>query len=149
MLDRFQNKKARKKNVKAEKSNPSNMCHEWLRHLVGMRVSVPERWWNGQSKSKTIYDGTVSAVHLGNSKESKCFRLSFFDCDDKEDVRYDVIREYVDKNDKDYENYYVPAKPVAPIKQKVRLYIDFTFICKIVTNIFLVFAHYMFCAKHN
>ena len=116
------------------------MCREWIQHLVGLWVSVPERWWNGQSKSKAIFDGTVSAVHLENSKESKCFQLSFFDCEEEVNVRYDVISTYVDKNDKNYDNFYVPAKPVPPIKHKVRLFINFTFICKIVNNIFLCFC---------
>ena len=78
MLDQFQNKKAHKTSVKAEKSDPNSMCHEWIQHLVGLRVCVPERWRNSQSKSKKIYEGTISAVNLEKGEENKCFQLSVF-----------------------------------------------------------------------
>ena len=57
ILNSFKNHSLRKAGVTPGRSNPNNMCHDWLEHLIGLKVVIPENWWEGCKNSKELYTG--------------------------------------------------------------------------------------------
>ena len=54
-------------------------------------------------------------------KGKKCFHIVFDKIESSLNMRYDAIYKYVDKEDENYCNYYVPEKPIGPMKAKVSI----------------------------
>ena len=117
-LEAFQNQRIQKKGVQPSKSSPSNTDHKWLQHLLGVKVLIPNNWWNNVCQNpKLKHKGSIAEVHLKELKRKDCFQIVFKDESIKPVcVRYDFILVYAQKMIKIFTSITCP---------KHSIYIDF------------------------
>ena len=123
-LEVFQDQHIPKKGVQPSKSSPSNTDYKWLQHLLGVKVSIPNNWWNNVCKNpKLKHEGSIAEVHLEEPNRKDCFEIIFIDKSiESVCVGYDVIYAYAQKDDKDFYNFYFPKLEVGPLKKKISVY---------------------------
>ena len=84
---------------------------DWLNQFKGVRVRVPEWWWNN-CKGRKLYDGSVISVHPERHHDGTYFQFRLVEDPDrityfmnypslrrfahKQDPRYSVLRTFVD-----------------------------------------------------
>ena len=96
-------------------SKPVSIDPEWAASLVGLRMKVPKRWWDGCTGNK-LFHGEVTAIDFTDGAE----RYFKFRLDSEKGssypMRYDAILHYADDEHPRYSAYLLPsAPPAAPV----------------------------------
>ena len=88
---------------------------EWAGCLVGLRMKVPDHWWQGQN-GNNLHDGRLTFFEETVSR----WGLVLDDVDDDEPylMRYDAVLKYCDIDASTYANYTLPAKPIKQPEQE-------------------------------
>ena len=76
-------------------SNPMAIDREWAESLVGLRLKVPEHWWDGFS-GNTESEGRIAEVDFEDAAE----RFFMLELDEEEgchySMRHDAVLHYAD-----------------------------------------------------
>jgi hypothetical protein len=83
---------------------------KWASSLVGLRLKVPEHWWNGCT-GNTLYAGRISAINVSDHRQ-RYFTLEM-DTGEEYPVRYDAVLCYADREHLTYSGFNLPEKPPA------------------------------------
>ena len=88
---------------------------EWAESLVGLRMKVPERWWDGCT-GNTLFHGEITAIDFTDDAE----RYFKFRPDSEKaklyPMRYDAVLHYADEEHQSYSTYLLPSvHPAAPV----------------------------------
>ena len=94
----------------------SSIDYEWAKSLVGLRMIVPEKWWNGCSTFEPN-EGVIIGFDPNTTKE----RYFLLQLDSESNparhssgpyqMRYDAVYKYADTYDEDYSTYDLPEEP--------------------------------------
>ena len=105
-------------------SNRIPIDQEWAESLIGLRVKVPEGWWDGASGS-ALFMGTIRSVDFNDTAE----RYFQFECDGDAvpgrlyPMRYDAVLHYADEEDERYSQFRLLSSPPAnPDGEEVRIH---------------------------
>ena len=83
---------------------------KWASSLVGLRLKVPEHWWNGCT-GNTLYAGRISAINVSDHRQ-RYFMLEM-DTGEEYPVRYDAVLRYADREHLTHSGFNLPEKPPA------------------------------------
>jgi len=105
-------------------SNRIPIDQEWAESLIGLRVKVPEGWWDGASGSD-LFMGTIRGVNFNDTAE----RYFQFECDGDDvpgrlyPMRYDAVLHYADEEDERYSQFRLLSSPPGnPDGEEVRIH---------------------------
>jgi len=91
-------------------SKPVAIDPNWALSLVGLRLNIPENWWN-ECTGNTLYAGRISAINFSDHRQ-RYFTLEM-DTGEKYRVRYDVVLCYADREHLTNSGFNLPEKPPA------------------------------------
>ncbi|KAL3773343.1 hypothetical protein ACHAW5_010020 [Stephanodiscus triporus] len=91
---------------------PMVIDQEWALSLVGLRLKVPEKWWNGYT-GNTLYAGQIAAVNFSDNAKPFMFELDNEENDESYRMRYDAVLCYADKGHPTHSSFNLPAEPPA------------------------------------
>ena len=102
-------------------SNTISVDREWAESLVGLRMLVESRWWDGYDDGE-LNPGTISAVDFDDSAG----RFFLLELDDEPGahypMRYDAVLKYADETHRSYHTYKLPIGLLAdPEDEEVTL----------------------------
>ena len=88
-------------------SNTISVDREWAESMVGLRMLVESRWWDGYDDGG-LNPGTISAVDFDDSAG----RFLLLELDDEPGahyhMRYDAVLKYADETHRSYHTYKLP-----------------------------------------
>ena len=91
-------------------SKPVAIDQNWALSLVGLRLKIPEVWWNGCT-GNTLYAGRISAINVSDHRQ-RYFMLEM-DTGEEYPVRYDAVLRYADREHLTHSGFNLPEKPPA------------------------------------
>jgi hypothetical protein len=98
---------------------PMVVDQKWASSLVGLRLKVPEHWWNNCS-GNTLYAGQIADINF--SSDAKCYFMLKLDSEENQNLypmRYDAVLRYADKEHPTHSRFDLPEKPPAPADPNV------------------------------
>ena len=84
---------------------------EWAQSVVGLRLKVPDWWWNG-CNGRTLHPAKVTGVVLDD--DNQCyFRFKLNDKGDPRPwpIRYDALLAYADFEHETFPQFRLPTRP--------------------------------------
>ena len=105
---------------------------EWATSSRGLRLKIPDNWWNGCSGNQ-LNAGTIKSIKL-NDNAGRHFVVELDD--DKQrnqtlrrpvvyQLRYNAVLLYADKTDNEFPRFHLPARqPSPPQDEQVRVHRD-------------------------
>ena len=86
----------------------SKLDKEWAGLIIGLRLKVPDQWWNN-CNGRDLHNGKIASFDEGNQKWN-------FVCDSEPDEKpylmaYGDIYKYVDVSALTFERYVLPPDP--------------------------------------
>jgi hypothetical protein len=99
-----------KLNKKSSINKPVAIDHKWALSLVGLRLKIPERWWNGLT-GNTLYAGQISDINFSDHLK-RYFTLKM-DTGEEYPVLYDFVLCYADREHPTHSRFNLPEEPPA------------------------------------
>ena len=83
----------------------SKIDKEWAESIIGLRLKVPDHWWNN-CNSRELHDGKIVSFDEGKQKWNLV-------CDSEPDevpykMAYEAVYKYVDVSSSTFEQYVIP-----------------------------------------
>ena len=88
-------------------STAINIVREWATRLVGLRMKVEERWWQG-CKGTKLYTGKLTGIDFGKEKENYVILELNDEPGDPYHMRYDAVLKYADYEDHNFHKFHLP-----------------------------------------
>ncbi len=86
---------------------------QWAQTLVGLRLKVPDKWWDGCTGNNPN-SGCIAGVNFEDECSDRHFK---FEIDDEQGafyaMRYDAVFLYADEDQPGYSKYHLPSTPPA------------------------------------
>ena len=99
-----------KLNKKRSNSKPVAIDQNWASSLVGLRLQIPEVWWNGCT-GNSLHAGKISGINFSDHRQ-RYFTLKM-DTGEEHPVRYDFVLCYADREHPTHSGFNLPEKPPA------------------------------------